>query len=354
MSVVRCTPETLRHAVELLRAGELVAFPTETVYGLGADAANPAAVGRIFAAKGRPASHPVIVHVATAEAMPRWAAEIPEAAWRLAECYWPGPLTFILRRADSVSDAVTGGQSTVGLRCPDHPVALALLREFAAGGGSGGLAAPSANRYGRVSPTTAAHVAEEFGAVVPLVLDGGPCTVGIESTILDLSRGRPVLLRPGHIGARELQAVLGVPVWLADGTLALAEETAALPDRSGQAPAPASTPRVSGSLTAHYAPRTPMALVAPQDLPAAVREVLRQGQRAGVWSRRIPVPEDAALQWRAAPSDAVTYARQLYATLRELDGYGLSRLLIEAPPQGLEWAGVRDRLGRAVAGSGAG
>lgn len=352
MSVESFTPDSLRRAVDLLRAGQLVAFPTETVYGLGADAANPAAVGRIFAAKGRPANHPVIVHVAAAEAMPQWAAEIPEAAWRLAECYWPGPLTLILRRAPGVPDAVTGGQSTVGLRCPDHPIALALLREFAASGGSGGLAAPSANRYGRVSPTTAAHVAEEFGAAVPLVLDGGPCAVGIESTILDLSRGRPVLLRPGHVGARELQAVLGVPVWLPDGTPALTEESVPIPGSAATAPSPASTPRVSGSLTAHYAPRTPMSMVPALRLPAAVREILREGGSAGVWSRQIPVPEHPALVWRVAPADSTTYARELYATLRELDAHGLTRLLIEEPPRGLEWAGVRDRLGRAVAGSG--
>jgi L-threonylcarbamoyladenylate synthase len=194
----------IERAVALLRRGELVAFPTETVYGLGADAANPAAVARIFAAKGRPADHPLIVHLPAAEHLARWARDIPAEAEKLAAAFWPGPLTLILKRQPQVPNAVTGGQDTVGLRVPSHPLALELLRAF-----EGGIAAPSANRFGRISPTTAAHVREELGERVPLVLDGGACPVGIESTILDLSRGVPVLLRPGAIGPADIARVLG-------------------------------------------------------------------------------------------------------------------------------------------------
>jgi L-threonylcarbamoyladenylate synthase len=221
-------------AADLLRAGELVAFPTETVYGLGADASNPRAVARIFAAKGRPADHPLIVHLPDAAHLPRWAVDIPDAAHKLAAALWPGPLTLILRRHPSVSDAITGGQNTVGLRVPNHPLALQLLREF-----DGGVAAPSANRFGHVSPTTAAHVREELGTSVALILDGGPCAVGIESTILDLSGTHARILRPGMLDADAIAGILGAPP-IVGGS----------PD----------APRVSGSLEAHYAPRTPLRL----------------------------------------------------------------------------------------------
>ena len=197
-------------AVELLRAGQLVAFPTETVYGLGADAANPEAVARIFAAKGRPADHPLIVHVSGDDAVDRWAEQVPGFAWELMEAFWPGPLTLILKKQAWVPSTVTGGQDTVGLRVPGHPVALELLRCFAADGGPGGIAAPSANRFGHISPTTADHVREELGDRVALILDGGPCAVGIESTIVDCSRGAPIILRPGHISAAHLEAVSGI------------------------------------------------------------------------------------------------------------------------------------------------
>ena len=210
-------PLSFSRAVELLQAGELVAFPTETVYGLGADAANPQAVAKIFAAKGRPADHPLIVHLPNVVHLDRWARDIPAMAWDLAEAFWPGPLTLILKRAAAVPYAVTGGQETVGVRVPSHPVALDLLRAYAqAGGGQGGLcgiAAPSANRFGRISPTDAAHVHEELGSSVALVLDGGPCAVGIESTIIDLSRDDgfpPRLLRPGHITPEQIATVIGV------------------------------------------------------------------------------------------------------------------------------------------------
>ena len=221
-------------AIELLCAGELVAIPTETVYGLGADAANPAAVAKIFAAKGRPADHPLIVHLAGHDAVDRWAEQVPAVAWELMETFWPGPLTLILKKQAWVPDAVTGGQDTVGLRVPGHPVALELLRRFAAVAGEhAGIAAPSANRFGRISPTTAAHVQEELGDQVPLILDGGACKVGIESTIVDCSRGQPVVLRPGHIAPTHLEAVLGLVPLIETATGA---------------------PRVSGSLEAHYAP----------------------------------------------------------------------------------------------------
>ena len=197
-------------AVELLRAGELVAFPTETVYGLGADASSPAAVAKIFAAKGRPADHPLIVHLAGHDAVDHWAEEVPAVAWELMETFWPGPLTLILKKQAWVPSTVTGGQDTVGLRVPGHPVALELLRRFAAVAGEhAGIAAPSANRFGRISPTTAAHVQEELGDRVSLILDGGPCAVGIESTIVDCSRGEPVVLRPGHISPAHLEGCSG-------------------------------------------------------------------------------------------------------------------------------------------------
>ncbi|HEY5290991.1 MAG TPA: L-threonylcarbamoyladenylate synthase, partial [Burkholderiales bacterium] len=243
------TPAEIRRAAAILRAGGLVAFPTETVYGLGADASNPAAVAKIFAAKGRPQDHPVIVHLGSIELLPLWAGEIPAAAHKLAAAFWPGPLTLILKRAAGVSDCVTGGQDTVGLRIPGHPVALELLQAFAGAEGGrafSGIAAPSANRFGRISPTTAAHVRAELGAAVEWVLDGGECGVGIESTIVDLSRGRAVLLRPGQITPAQIAAVLGDEV--------------AQPD--------AAAPRVPGAQGSHYAPRTPLHLVAAAELPA--------------------------------------------------------------------------------------
>ncbi|ONE18661.1 L-threonylcarbamoyladenylate synthase, partial [Burkholderia pseudomallei] len=235
--------EAIEDAAARLDAGELVAFPTETVYGLGADAQNPAAVARIYAAKGRPANHPVIVHLAPGSDPGYWVEALPADAKKLIDAFWPGPLTLILKRATHIPDAVSGGQDSVGLRCPSHPVAQALLRAFdARRGGHGGVAAPSANRFGHVSPTTAQHVRDEFGDAVH-VLDGGPSDVGIESTILDLSRGFPALLRPGHVSPRQIADVLGVAPRLPDGSDATA-------------------PRASGTLKAHYAPRTPLALAA--------------------------------------------------------------------------------------------
>ncbi|MBL8481848.1 MAG: threonylcarbamoyl-AMP synthase [Rhodocyclaceae bacterium] len=323
-------------AVELLRAGELVAIPTETVYGLAADARSADAVRKIFAAKGRPADHPLIVHVPDAGALPHWARDVPEAALQLAAAFWPGPLTLILPRARGVPDAVCGGQDSIGLRVPGHPMALELLRAF-----GGGLAAPSANRYGRISPTTAAHVAAEFGAgQIAMVLDGGPCSIGLESTILDLTRGEPAILRPGAIDAAQIAAVLG---------------------REPGAPAP-DAPRVPGALAAHYAPRTPLLLAAHDTLAATVAEAGAGGRRCAVLLQAVHeqalraalAPGNAICHLRRMPAAASDYARALYAALREADAAGADLIVLEAPPATPQWLAVRDRLGRAATGSGSG
>ena len=317
-------------AVELLRAGELVAFPTETVYGLGADATNPAAVARIFAAKGRPADHPLIVHLAGHDAVDRWAEEVPAVAWELMEAFWPGPLTLILKKQAWVPSTVTGGQDTVGLRVPGHPVALELLRRFAADGGPGGIAAPSANRFGHISPTTAAHVGEELGDRVALILDGGPCTVGIESTIVDCSRGAPVILRPGHISAAHVEVVSGVQPRLVAG----------------------GAPRVPGALEAHYAPQTPLRMVAGERLIDFLGAQRKQGARCGVIGHSQPPQAGVPHLWRLLSADPVAYAHDLYAALRDMDHADVALIVVEAPPDRPEWAAVTDRLRRAAAGSG--
>ncbi|MCU0869219.1 MAG: L-threonylcarbamoyladenylate synthase [Burkholderiales bacterium] len=304
-------------AVAVLRAGGLVAFPTETVWGLGADAAQPAAVARIFAAKGRPADHPVIVHTSDAARARQWAAAWPDAAQRLADAFWPGPLTLIVPRAAHVADIVTGGQAAVGVRVPAHPVAQALLAAF-----GGGVAAPSANRFGRLSPTSAAHVRDELGAAVDHVLDvpGAPDpAVGIESAIVDVSRAQPVLLRPGMIGRAALEAALGACL--------------ATPD--------AAAPRASGTLASHYAPRTPTVLVPSAHLTQAL-----QADDA-VLARRAPAGRPTRA-WIAAPADAAAYAHALYANLRTLDASGAARLVVEAVPDSAAWEAVRDRLARAA------
>lgn len=326
------TPQDYDRAVALLRDGELVALPTETVYGLGADAANPAAVAKIFAAKGRPADHPLIVHVSGHDAVDHWAENVPDLAWELMETFWPGPLTLILKKQAWVPDAVTGGQDTVGLRVPGHPVALELLRRFAAAAGEhAGIAAPSANRFGRISPTTAQHVREELGDRVSLILDGGACTVGIESTIVDCSRGEPVVLRPGHIAPAHLAAVLGCSPRI---------ETA-----SG-------APRVSGSLAAHYAPQTPMRLVAGERLLDFLNALRHKGDVCGVISHSMPPQAGMPHFWRLLPADPVGYAHDLYAAMRDLDHAELSLIAVEALPEEAAWAAVADRLRRAVAGAG--
>lgn len=314
----------LENAVAVLRGGGLVAFPTETVYGLGADASNPAAVRRIFEVKGRPATHPVIVHLADAVQLASWAREVPEAARRLARKFWPGPLTVILRRASRVSDVVTGGQDTVALRVPSHPVALQLLARF-----GGGVAAPSANRHGRVSATTAEHVRREFGAAVECVLDGGEAQVGIESTIVDLSGGTPVLLRPGWITAAEVEDALGVQL---------------------AAPA-AGAPRAPGTLTAHYAPRTPLTVVEGDLLVELATTLVGQGRKVAALALGEARPLLVGVTWVGAPRDAAGYAHALYASLRRLDDAGCDMILVERPPRAPEWAAINDRLARAAAGA---
>jgi len=327
-------------AVEALRRGALVAFPTETVYGLGAAARDPEAVARIYRAKRRPRGHPVIVHLAAAAALAGWVRELPAAGHRLAEVFWPGPLTLVLERAEGVPDAVTGGQPTVGLRVPDHPLALRLLRAF-----GDGVAAPSANRFGHVSPTTAAHVAEEFADQEVLVLDGGACRVGLESTIVDLSGRRPRLLRPGGVPREAIEAVLGEPLPLAEP---LAEEL-----EPGEAPALAApTVRAPGGLPSHYAPVTPSELVASAALDALANGAIAGEAGVGVLARR-PAPSGFAGVWMALPAEPEGFARELYAALRRLDAAGCRRILIEAAPGGPAWLAVRDRLRRATAGHGA-
>lgn len=306
----------LHDAAAILETGNLVAFPTETVYGLGADATNEAAVQKLFALKDRPATHPVIVHLGSAELLNEWAVAVPETAYALADRFWPGPLTLILRRREGVPDAVTGAQETVGLRVPGHPVALGLLRTF-----GGGIAAPSANRFGHVSPTTAAHVRAEFGDAVP-VLDGGPCGVGLESTILDLSGRVPRLLRPGAVTKAELEDVLGVPVGARD----------------------MDSPRASGTLERHYAPGTETLLVT--DAAPVSTEL------DAVLSRRSRPGGIKAERWLALPDDPAAYGQRLYAALRDLDALGCEHLYIETVPETLDWAAVRDRLGRAAAPAG--
>jgi len=308
-------------AVAALRAGDVIGLPTETVYGLAGDARNETALKRIFATKGRPADHPLIVHLADAAEIDQWADSIPESAKRLAAAFWPGPMTLIVKRRADVPDLVTGGQDTVGLRVPSHPWAQAVLRAF-----GGGLAAPSANRFGHVSPTSAQHVRDEFGEAVSIVLDGGPCAVGIESTIIDVSQGTPRILRPGRISAAEVQHVI-------DG---LAETE----------PTVREVPRVSGSLASHYAPRTSTELVSRQQLISRYRELTAREESI----RALTIgPLPSGIDGLALPADPEGHARHLYAALRLLDAEGADSILIEAPPDTPEWLAIRDRVQRAAA-----
>ncbi|WP_164101041.1 L-threonylcarbamoyladenylate synthase [Candidatus Laterigemmans baculatus] len=316
------SPQDIAQAAKILRGGGLVALPTETVYGLGADAANEHAVRRIFAAKGRPADHPLIVHLGRTADLERWAREIPPLAWRLAERFWPGPLTLILKRNPDVPAVVTGGQATIGLRVPAHPVALAVLQAAETG-----VAAPSANRFGRVSPTTAEHVAAELGTAVDAILDGGPCSVGLESTILDLSGNSPQILRPGAITAAAIAELIG--------------ET---PGSGG-----ASSPRVPGRLPSHYAPQTPLRLLDRQALAAAVEQLSPSDPAIAVLSMQPPPATAGQVQWLEMPEDAEAYGRRLYARLREADAAGCQSMLVERPPATPQWDAVQDRLRRAAA-----
>lgn len=319
-------PALLAEAGALLRQGSLVAFPTETVYGLGANALDPAAVDRLYQAKGRPPFNPLIVHVPDVETARRLAADWPEAADRLAKRWWPGPLTLVLPKRPIVPDIVTAGLPTVALRVPDHPVALALLR--AAGTP---LAAPSANRSGQVSPTTAQHVARSLGEAVPLILDAGPTRIGIESTVLDLSRSPPALLRPGAVGREALEEIIG-PLRGAKGE--------GPPDRARPAP---------GMLERHYAPRARVLLFSPQAARAMdreVRDLVRHGEAVGAMLRTASL--DNAHPVLTLPADAEGYARELYGGLHQLDQAGCSVIVVEEPPDSADWEAVRDRLRRSA------
>jgi L-threonylcarbamoyladenylate synthase len=319
---------SIAQAAQVLAAGGLVAFPTETVYGLGADAGNDQAVAAIFAAKGRPADHPLIVHVPDAAAVPRFAASVPPVAQKLMQAFWPGPLTLILPRRPERGRAAAGGQDSIGLRCPAHPVAHALLLACAGAQPAVlGVAGPSANRFGRVSPTTAAHVASEFDEQL-LVLDGGATPVGIESAIVDCTRGVPVLLRPGTLTRAEIEAACGERLWLPDEL-------------------PGAAPRASGTLESHYAPQAKVRLMGAKQLQAALDVLGPDAGAIAVYARsalRTRTPH-----YRRMPDDAIETARQLFAVLREFDAAGVKLIWIETPPDAPEWDGVRDRLRRAAA-----
>jgi L-threonylcarbamoyladenylate synthase len=310
----------IERAVAALRAGGLVAFPTETVYGLGADATQAAAVRRLYAVKGRPAGHPVIVHLGAVEQLGDWAVEIPPVARTLATACWPGPLTLVLRRSPRVVDEVTGGLDTVGLRVPGHPLALELLHAF-----GGGLAAPSANRFGRVSATTADDVRQELGSDVDVVLDGGPCTVGVESTIVECTTDEPRVLRVGAVTGERLRDLLGTDVPVGGET------------------------RAPGTLASHYAPRARVEVLADDQLDARARDLIASGARVGVLASRAPSTDDpASLVTLATPGGAEEYARILYTALRRADVLGLDVVLaVPPPPRGIGLA-VIDRLGRAA------
>ncbi len=317
----------IRDAARRLEQGELVAFPTETVYGLGADAENPSAVANIYAAKGRPSNHPVIVHLAPEADLSYWAQSVSPDAQKLIAAFWPGPLTLILKRAAHIPDTVSGGQDSIGLRCPSHPVAQALLRTFK--DGKGGVAAPSANKFGHVSPTTAEHVRSEFShdanSLLTCILDGGQSEVGIESTIVDLSRGHAVLLRPGHISAAQIAEVIGT-----------------LPALSDQG-----APRASGTLEAHYAPRTPVVQVDGEHLLAVVQKLITRGRRVALMQHAADAIPPVAANMRL-PNTPGAYAHDLYAALRAMDEVHADVIIVQTPPADAAWSGVNDRLRRAA------
>jgi L-threonylcarbamoyladenylate synthase len=324
VKILQPTQAAVNEAVELLRAGELVGMPTETVYGLAADASNANAVAKIFAAKGRPADHPLIVHIASADVAKPWAKVWPDAAQKLADAFWPGPMTLIVKRASHVLDAVTGGQDTVGLRVPSHPVAQALLSEF-----KGALAAPSANKFGHVSPTTAAHVASEFADTELLILDGGACDVGVESTIVDLSGDTPRVLRPGRIRTSEIERVIGARLGVAEDAIA--------------------PPRVSGSLDSHYAPRKKTLMLAGDALDIFLDASRDAGKHVGLihHSSRFAakrVKERVTLNG----NDAAQFEHDIYSKLRALDESAIDLIVIETPPSTADWDAVNDRLKRAT------
>ena len=353
---------SIEQAADVIAAGGLVGLPTETVYGLAADAANEAAVAKIFTAKGRPSEHPLIVHVADAESSRRFAADIPAFAQKLMDAFWPGPLTLILPRRPEVAAAAAGGQNSVGLRCPSHPVALALLKACAIRG-IHGLAAPSANQFGRVSPTTAGHVQGEFAGTpysdMP-ILDGGACSVGIESTIVDCSRGVPVLLRPGVITATQIEFSCGqnlllnneqyrqsirrleadlIPLKDAESEISEDDPRASIGD----------APRASGMLESHYAPKAKLRLMDAKALQTALDILDTDAKNIAVYSRQQMHSASTTILFRRMPEDAAQAAQQLFATLRELDQPDIKLIWVETPPEDVVWDGVRDRVTRAAA-----
>lgn len=324
----------IEKAVALLKEGKLVAFPTETVYGLGADAASAEALTRLYRVKGRPTDHPVIVHLASVDKLSEWTKvkDVPPIAWQLAEAFWPGPMTLILPKADHVLKACTGGQDSVGIRIPSHPLALSLLSQF-----GGGVAAPSANKFGKLSPTTADSVREGLGEEVAMVLDGGPCQVGIESTIISVLGATPRILRPGMITREQVQEKLGIPV-----EIAYKENTVKEKDAHIKAP---------GTLESHYAPDTAVALVPGQDLPFLISKLNNEGKTfvlLGFEDNTLRRNQTAAL-W--VEKNADSYAQNLYQRLKDLDGHKKQFILVEAPPQDSAWDGVNDRLKRAAHGT---
>ena len=317
--------DAIDRAARLIADGELVAFPTETVYGLGARADDDAAVAKIFAMKGRPVGHPLIVHVADRAGASRFAANLPPVAERLIDAFWPGPLTVIVDRLPDVAASAAGGQTTIGLRCPAHPVAHALLLK-AGELGVPGIAGPSANRFGKVSPTSAAHVVDELGADL-LVLDGGPARLGIESAIVDCSSGRPVLLRPGVLARERIEAAAGAP---------LAEPGA-------------DAPRASGTLASHYATRARLRIMPTEMLRTALQVLGSDPLKLAVYSRSVPSGVAPGVVHRRMPALPEQAAHELFSILRELDREGVHLIWVEEPPPGPEWDGIRDRLSRAAA-----
>ncbi|MFI4894768.1 MAG: L-threonylcarbamoyladenylate synthase [Steroidobacterales bacterium] len=325
VKVLRATHLELDAAVQALRDGELVAFPTETVYGLGAHAGHPAALRRVFELKGRPTSHPLIVHLDSVRYLTRWAREVPAAAERLAASFWPGPLTLVLPRAPNVHPLVTGGEDTVAVRIPAHPMAQQLLTAF-----GGGIAAPSANRYGRVSPTRAEHVREEFGDAVRVVLDGGDCKIGLESTIVACLDDTVRLLRPGSIGLSQLRHAIGGEVLTQ--------------------PSPAA-PRAPGNERTHYAPTTPLSIAGSEQIEQLADELSAAGNRVAVLAQRAPMRAHQFVTWINAGQRPDAYAHDLYARLRALDRAGCVRILVQEVPGDERWDAVRDRLARAASAS---
>jgi L-threonylcarbamoyladenylate synthase len=320
--VVRATQVEIETAVQALRDGELVAFPTETVYGLGANAQNPAAVRKIFEVKGRPPNHPVIVHLDSPRYLHRWVREVPDSATRLAEAFWPGPLTMVMPRAPNVHDVITGGQDTIAIRVPAHPMAQQLLTAF-----GGGIAAPSANRYGRLSPTRAEHVREELGETIRVILDGGECQIGLESTIVSFeSSGTVRLLRPGSVTAAQMRGVVGELLVGADRV----------------------SPRVPGSVPAHYAPSTALTIVPSGEIDAQADAASSGGRRVAVLAQRLPLRSHKYVTWINAGRRPESYGRDLYTNLRTLDKAGCLRILVQDVPEGERWEAIRDRLLRAA------